>query len=54
MKNYSVVIESKGEYVSSFTVKANNLKEAKKRANFNKRIEALKGKTIVKYIKPVN
>lgn len=48
MKNYNVSIIGKKE--SHFTVKANNLNEAKKIASFNKRMEKHVGKTYVSLI----
>mgnify|MGYP001014216982 FL=1 len=46
MKNYSVTIGQ-----SSFIINAANLKEAKKVANFHKRMERLNGRTEVRLVK---
>ena len=50
MKTYRVTIENKSN-IENFTLTAENLKAAKNRANFIKRLENLKGITKVNYIK---
>ncbi len=43
MKNYFVDFSKNGEFVSSFSVSAKNLKKAKQSAQFHKRIGGFKG-----------
>ena len=51
MNDYVVIIEKNGENISTFAVEANNLKDAHKKANLNKRMSKLSGKTTVRRAK---
>ena len=48
MNDYVVIIEKNGKNVSTFAVEAKNLKDARKKANLNKRMNKLSGKTIIR------
>lgn len=52
MSFYTVIIMRKGEHVSSFIIEAVNLRLAELAAANHKRLEGIKGKAYVKYIKP--
>jgi len=55
MKNYNVTIETSSEVLSSFQIKALNIKEARKLAQFQKR-RAIggKGNTSRTIVRPAN
>lgn len=55
MKTYSVNFSKKGEFVSSFTIVADSLVDAKKTAQAHKRLNGFKGcSTIVRPVIKLN
>lgn len=51
MKAYNVAIEKNGSVVTEFSIKANDLKEAKQTAQAHKRWEKYQGRVSVKLSK---